>query len=74
VSTAAAGCAVRAEIEVNGVRLLVAFHTEAVMDNGWEPYDQPSPAAYLPLGRDRLHQVDGAGGVLLVSAEAVRTP
>lgn len=73
LSSATAGCAVRAEIEVNGVRILVAFHTRSVMENGWEPYDQPSPAAFLPLGRDRLHAIDGAEGVLLVSAEAVRT-
>lgn len=73
LSTASSPSAVRAEIEVNGVRVLVAFHTEGIIANGWEPYDQPDQAAYLPLGRDRLQAVDGAKGVLLVSAEAVRT-
>lgn len=66
--------AVQAEIEVNGVKVVVAFHSDAVREHGWQPYDQPSPAAYIPLGLDRLHQVEGGGGVLLVSKEAVTSP
>lgn len=73
ISTSSSKVAVRAELEVNGVRVLVAFHHDLVRENGWEPYDQPSAAAYLPLGRGQLHVIEGGGGALLVSAEAVKT-
>lgn len=73
LSSASSKHAVRAEIEVNGVMVTIAFHTDALREYGWEPYDQPNPAAYIPLGFKRLHQVEGGGGVLLVSNEAVRT-
>ena len=68
--------AVMAELEVDGVRIWVAFHSERVVANGWEPYDQPDPAAYVPLGNERVHRVSGAGGDLVVSRESerVKTP
>ena len=59
--------AVTLEIEVGDRKLFVSFHGPAVVANGWQPYDQPAAAAYVPKGRSVLHVVEGAGGVLLVS-------
>lgn len=44
------------------------YHSSAVEENGWEPYDQPDPAAYLPRKRSELVAMpcSGGGGTLLV--------
>lgn len=75
VSSLASPRAARVEIEVDGVRLWIAFHSNEIIANGWQPYDQPEAAAYVPLGRERLHQIDCPGGILLIESEAreVRT-
>lgn len=49
------------------VRLYLAYYSPAVIENGWQPYDQPSPSAYMPLGyaesvRERVRD----GGEILV--------
>lgn len=59
------------EIEIDGERLYIAFHSSAVVENGWEPYDQPNPAAYVPLSKERMHRLaTNGGGLLLVSKES----
>ena len=67
---AASAAALSLEIDVDGERLYVAFHNSAVASNGWEPYDQPNRAAYVPLSKDRLHELQGADGVLWISKES----
>jgi len=59
--------AVTIEIDVGGQRLFVSFQGPEVVANGWQPYDQPNPAAYIPMSRSELHAMEGAGGLLLVS-------
>ncbi len=50
-----------------GQRVYVAYYSQAVLTNGWEPYDQPSPAAYLPLSYEQFvrERISGAGEVLV---------
>ena len=50
-----------------GARTLwCAFYTPDVVNNRWEPYDQPGAAAYIPLPFKALDQIAVAGGVLLL--------
>ena len=44
----------------------VAYHAPAVVENGWEPYDQPSSAAYLPFALSACLNVRCGGGRVLV--------
>jgi hypothetical protein len=48
-----------------------AYYGAHVLENGWEPFDQPGPAAYMPC---RLAEFEvkpaGPGGALLVQREA----
>jgi hypothetical protein len=42
------------------------WYSSRILANGWEPYDQPDPAAYLPLRFDALAISEQFGfGVLL---------
>ncbi len=59
--------AVTLEIEVDGHKLFVSFHGADVVKNGWQPYDQPNPSAYVPKHASEMHVIDGAGGSLLIS-------
>lgn len=45
----------------------VAFYSNQLLENGWEPYDQPHPAAYMPLSFAHFERYRVAGGELLVS-------
>ena len=50
-----------------------AYYGAAVLANGWEPFDQPSSTAYMPLpyaAFDRINLDDG--GVLLIQTSARR--
>lgn len=62
----ASAVAIKATIEIGGKRYVVAFHGPGVVANGWEPYDQPHPAAYIPTARENLLVIDGACGRILV--------
>lgn len=43
-----------------------AFHSQTIRANGWQPFDQPSSAAYLPLSFRQLDQMNaGKNGLLL---------
>lgn len=48
-----------------------AFYSERVLRNGWEPFDQPHPAAYMPLRYTTLERVDVAGGAFFIQRHAV---
>lgn len=69
VSSLVSRTAAKVEIEVDGRRMWIAFHTDGVIGNGWEPYDQPEPAAYLPIGRKNMLEIRAPGGVLLIEEE-----
>src|SRR6188768_3145865 len=43
-----------------------AFYGNEVLANGWQPYDQPNPAAYIPLGYEALDRYDTDCGAILV--------
>ncbi|HYK02390.1 MAG TPA: hypothetical protein VE974_11595 [Thermoanaerobaculia bacterium] len=43
-----------------------AFYGSEVLANGWQPYDQPNPAAYIPLGYEALDRYDTDCGAILV--------
>jgi hypothetical protein len=44
----------------------LGWYSSRILANGWQPYDQPHPAAYIPLGYDHLaKQQLPAHGVLL---------
>ena len=43
-----------------------AFYGDEVLANGWQPYDQPSPAAYIPLGYEALDRYEVDRGAILV--------
>jgi hypothetical protein len=63
------GCTLRcasAEVEV-------AYHSQAVVENGWEPFDQPDPAAYLPRRNSELHAYccSGSEGIVLLYLKGV---
>jgi hypothetical protein len=34
------------------------WYSSRIVDNGWQPYDQPHPAAYIPHGYDRFTKLD----------------
>lgn len=44
----------------------VAYYSPAVVKNGWEPYDQPATAAYLPFAFSACLNVRCGGGLVLV--------
>jgi hypothetical protein len=47
--------------------LHVAYHSAEIVSNGWEPYDQPDHAAYLPYARADLASARlRSGGVVFV--------
>ena len=44
----------------------VGWHSGRVRSNGWQPYDQPHPAAYLPLSLEQcLVASDGVDGIVM---------
>src|ERR1043166_4304482 len=43
-----------------------AFYGNEVLANGWQPCDQPSPAAYLPMRYSALDRYSTADGAILV--------
>ena len=44
----------------------IAFYSQEVLRNGWQPFDQPVSSAYLPIGyQDLDHTRLGDGGALL---------
>src|ERR1700722_13967494 len=48
-----------------------AYYSARVMDNGWEPFDQPTPSSYMPCPYRAFEVMRlGGGGALLVE----RTP
>jgi len=49
-----------------------AFYGRDVLANGWQPCDQPSPAAYLPLRYSALDLYSTPDGAILVEREPVR--
>lgn len=56
-----------------GVKRRFAYYSSEVLINGWEPCDQPSPAAYLPLRYAALDRIDLAvDGVLLIERHPLR--
>lgn len=65
----ASAAALTVEIQVGEHKVFVSFHGGAVVAQGWQPFDQPSPSAYVPKSRDELTVIEGAGGELLVSKE-----
>ena len=52
------------------VGLWIAFYGKQVLDWQWEPYDQPSPAAYMPLPLSAFEVVSLPAGALLVQQKA----
>ena len=51
----------------------VAFYSPPVLANGWQPYDQPSPAAYLPFAfADSARETVRGGGQVLVQRAPAR--
>ena len=49
-----------------------AFYGDEVLANGWQPCDQPSPAAYLPMRYAALDRYSTADGAILIEREPVR--
>jgi hypothetical protein len=44
----------------------VGWHSGRVRSNGWQPYDQPHPAAYIPLSLEQcLVTGDGGDGIVM---------
>ncbi len=74
VAVKTSGVAVVIELEIDGRRIYVGFHGPEVVANGWQPYDQPNPAAYIPKSRSELHLFEVAGGELLVSGSTHQAP
>jgi len=62
-------------IAENAVVIRAAVYRDSVLKNGWQPYDQPSPAAYVPLSFKAMkrHRLRGFGQ-LLVEAQPSRGP
>ena len=62
------------EIRVeNAVVYHCAVYSERVLTNGWQPFEQPSPCAYLPLRYSQLLQKPlGPYGAVLVERHARR--
>jgi hypothetical protein len=48
-------------VAADAVALRTAIYTQSVLGNGWQPHEQPSPAAYLPLRYDQLHPLGTSG-------------
>lgn len=44
----------------------VAFYGKRVLDNGWEPYDQPDPRAYMPISFNECIRYDFGDSALLI--------
>src|SRR5580658_3125909 len=69
----------RTERHVEG-KVYVAYYSPAVVENGWEPYDQPSRAAYMPLSfAESIRQPTDDGGEVVVQqvpthSESTRVP
>lgn len=43
----------------------VGWHSRAIVDNGWQPFDQPNQAAYVPFGwQDLTKRALSDGGVV----------
>lgn len=63
-------------------RVYIAYYSPAVLANGWQPFDQPSLGAYMPLPfADFVREdVEGGGSVLVqrtpdeIPATLVRSP
>ena len=49
-----------------------ALYGNEVLANGWQPCDQPSPAAYLPMRYAALDRYSTADGAILIEREPVR--
>jgi len=49
-----------------------AFYANEVLANGWQPCDQPSPAAYLPMRYSALDRYSTPEGAILIEREPVR--
>jgi len=47
-----------------------AYYTPKVLENGWQPYDQPSAAAYLPLDYSELDRFETSAGAMLIERKA----
>jgi len=62
------GGVIRAHL--NGGKVLwVAYHSTAIVENGWEPFDQPTTAAYVPFAlRDMRAKADCGNGRILFAA------
>jgi hypothetical protein len=52
--------------------LMFAYYSTAVAATGWQPCDQATPAAYLPVRYDALEICTAADGVLLLQKMPVR--
>lgn len=46
--------------------LVFAWYSRSVAAKNWQPCDQPTPAAYLPVRYDAVDRTEGSSGVLLV--------
>jgi hypothetical protein len=42
------------------------WYSSSVLANGWQPYDQPHPAAYIPLAFETVGKLELSGGGALV--------
>lgn len=50
--------------QVDGV--WIAFWPTSILENGWEPFNQPHHDAYLPLNFEQVERFHVHGGVFLV--------
>ena len=71
VLIASSSVAAKFEIVVGEHRVLVGFHDADIVAHGWEPHDQPHPAAYLPHKRVDMWRVPAGAGEILVSRFAL---
>lgn len=44
----------------------VAFYPKMILDNGWEPYNQPDPRAYIPYSFSQCIRYDLGDSALLI--------
>ena len=51
--------------------LWLGWYSTRILANGWEPYDQPNPVAYMPLGFSRMSKFELARSGLLLRERCV---